>query len=78
MKLRDECVLHCSHFAIFYALDSLTTQYLKMGEFDEALKGMKEIVALLDKYVPGYHHEKVLYLDKLGQLAVRIGNHVHQ
>ena len=75
LSLRNESLLHHSHYAIFYAIDNFTTQYFEIGEYDEALKGMKEIIAFLDKHSPGYHHEKVLYLDKLGQLAVRCDDH---
>lgn len=71
---RAEGVMHPSHYALFWAIEGLTSQYAETGQITKALSGMREVVGMLNTFLPGYHHEKVLYLDKLGQLAVSAGD----
>jgi hypothetical protein len=66
--------MHPSHYALFWALDGLSAQYAETGQVAQALVGMREVIAVLDAFLPGCHHEKVLNLDKLGQLAVSAGD----
>jgi hypothetical protein len=42
--------------------------------FQQALEAMTETVRLLEIMLPPVHHEKVVYYDRLGQLAVAAGN----
>jgi SET and MYND domain-containing protein len=72
--VRAEGVMHPSHYALFWAIEGLASQYAETGLITQALSGMREAVAMLNNFLPGYHHEKVLYLDKLGQLAVSAGD----
>jgi hypothetical protein len=41
--------------------------------YREALEAMGETVRLLEQMLPPVHHEKVIYYDRLGQLAVAAG-----
>ena len=75
LSRRNEQIMHQSHYLVFWALSDITSQYLECGNYIEAKRGMLETIALLDDCVQGFHHEKVLYLDKLGQIAVRLGEH---
>jgi hypothetical protein len=45
-----------------------------LGCFAEALKVLRVCISLLEQMLPQIHHEKVVYLDRLGQLAVAIGD----
>jgi SET and MYND domain-containing protein len=44
------------------------------GPFQEALDAMTSTVRLLENMLPAVHHEKSVYYDRLGQLAVAAGN----
>lgn len=74
LAVKAEGIFHPSHYALFWAIEGLSSQYAEIGRVDQAMVGMLEVVQMLDTYLPGCHHEKVLYLDKLGQLAVSAGD----
>lgn len=74
--LRDQHLLHETHYAFFWALDSLAMNYLELtragipGYIESAILAVQELMKLLDFALPKYHHEKVVYLDKLAQLFI--------
>jgi hypothetical protein len=87
--LKSEGRLHESHHVVFWALDDLAmslstdarasafTHNFKSNPEDlyrKAMAVLVEVVRILEMQLPAVHHEKVVYYDKLGQLAVALGD----
>jgi len=84
-----EGFLHPSHFALFTSLSDLALSQSdearrKCGQVDSALwpqlfaeplYALQGCNQLMDQVLPSVHHEKCVFLDRLGQIAVCAGNH---
>ena len=71
----NEGVLHESHHLVFAATNELALAAAAQARrvpssYPQALALMRKSVALLDQVLPPVHHERVVLLDRLGQVAV--------
>eukprot|EP01041_Mallomonas_annulata_P001615 gene1615-3115_t len=69
-----------SHYLIFWSLKDISESLSEEAKFtnsiqtySEAFEIMELLVVLLDEMLPPVHHEKVIHLDRLAQLAVASG-----
>ena len=85
-----EGLLHDAHDLFFWALDDMYLKlsgearscYFGSGSgesqrlYTQALQALQQSIVLLEWQLPAVHHEKVVYYDRLGQLAVAVGDFV--
>lgn len=89
-QFQRESLLHSTHYLRFWALDAVTTELTERAReeqfvgkkanstklYKKAQETLKEQLKLLEWQLPSIHHEKVIYYDKLAQLAVAISDSV--
>jgi len=65
---------HESHSILFWALTDISLDQAQSNP-GEAYKASQETLRLLTSYtvVPAVHHERIMYLDRNGQLAIKVG-----
>jgi hypothetical protein len=80
-------VLHRSHYLFFWSLDSIALELSELawskyfgGDkagglelYQSAFSVLLVAVVLLEDMIPTFHHENVVYYDRLAQLAVSVG-----
>ena len=77
----SEGVLHPSHYLLFWAINDLSMSLAAHGRatgslaaYSDSLQLLREAVRLLEQMVNGVHHEKVVFYDRLAQLAIATGD----
>jgi hypothetical protein len=90
MNVNKMIILNSNHYILFESWERLamnltdeakdfnditeTDKKQKEMRFKLALESMKKVVAMVKEILPPVHHEKVVYLDRLGQLALASGD----
>ena len=74
-------VLYPSHYLLYWSLHDICEQLTDEAQFTQSKKTYKQAYQLskrrlffLEQQLPVVHHERVIHLDKLGQLAVAVGD----
>lgn len=87
-QFQNETLLHETHYLRFWALDAVTTELTERAReeqfvgnksssvklYKQAQSTLVELLKLLEWQLPPIHHDKVVYYDKLAQLAVALGD----
>lgn len=79
LQIRGERILKENHYLLFWAVNNIAEIYsefarLGMSSYQDAVDLALEVSKLLESRLPQYHEEKMLQLDKVGQLAVANSN----
>ena len=87
-QVLQENILHETHYLIFLSLDDMSMAAAEEAQVEygqtkrelltTALMTLRRAIDIMDRVnnipIPKYHHEKIIYYDRLGQLSVAVGD----
>jgi len=75
--LLEKRVLHEQHYVLFFIMQEFARELAGSADMDDcriALDFWLKVNACLERVLPPFHHSKVLFLDMLGQVKLKLGD----
>jgi len=79
-ELVDNSLMHPTHHQVFWCLEEVAQSLVlpdegqQAGEVDLTNKIWQNILFCVETVLPQYHHEKIIYFDRLAQTKISMGN----